>query len=134
MCISRFQPLKSHKRRIILDTDIGPDVDDVGAIAVLFTLAKRYNIEVAGIINCTSNTYGSGAIDALMNYCGYPNIPIGQYSKEEFLGESIFYNKFLSEFDGQCYGNYKGLNVRLYRNPEGKYYIEMTDYIDHIRK
>lgn len=97
MCISRFQPLKSHKRRIILDTDIGPDVDDVGAIAVLFTLAKRYNIEVAGIINCTSNTYGSGAIDALMNYCGYPNIPIGQYSKEEFLGESIFYNKFLSE-------------------------------------
>ena len=41
------------------------------------------------------------------------------------------YNNFLSEFDGRCYGNYKGLNVRLYMNLEGKYYIELTDYIDH---
>ena len=41
------------------------------------------------------------------------------------------YTKFLSEFDGRCYGNYKGLNVRLYMNLEGKYYIELTDYIDH---
>lgn len=41
------------------------------------------------------------------------------------------YNNFLSEFDGRCYGNYKGLNIRLYRNVEGKYFIELTDYIDH---
>ncbi len=41
------------------------------------------------------------------------------------------YNNFLSEFGGRCYGNYKGLNVVLYRNMEGKYYIELTDYIDH---
>ena len=43
------------------------------------------------------------------------------------------YTKFLSEFGGWCYGNYKGLNVRLYRNGEGKHYIELTDYIDRIR-
>lgn len=44
------------------------------------------------------------------------------------------YNKFLSEFGGRCYGNYKGLNVVLYRNGEGKYFIELTDYIDHTRE
>ncbi|MGI6529531.1 MAG: hypothetical protein ACOX3J_07585 [Clostridia bacterium] len=99
----KFQPLKDYRRSVILDTDIGPDVDDVGAIATLYTLAERYNIPVAGIINCTSNDYGSGAIDALSCFCGYPDVPVGQYEKKDFLAESIFYNKFLSEHFSERY-------------------------------
>ena len=31
----KFQPVAEKKRSIILDTDIGPDCDDAGALAVL---------------------------------------------------------------------------------------------------
>ena len=32
----KYEPLKDVKRSVIVDTDIGPDVDDVGALVVLF--------------------------------------------------------------------------------------------------
>ena len=40
---------------IILDTDIGPDCDDVGAISVLHALANNGETEILGIMCCTSS-------------------------------------------------------------------------------
>ena len=37
-----FEPLRTVRRSLILDTDIGPDCDDVGALAVMYIL-KRHN-------------------------------------------------------------------------------------------
>lgn len=96
-----FEPLKYKRRKVILDTDIGPDCDDVGAIAVLLSYAREYGFEVIGINNCTSNKYGCGAIDAICGFCGKGNIPIGGYSISGFYDsdkpEWIKYNKYLSE-------------------------------------
>ena len=64
-----YEALKYKKRSIILDTDIGPDCDDVGAIAVLISYAKEYGNKILGICNCTSNIYGTATIDALKDYC-----------------------------------------------------------------
>ncbi len=96
-----FEPLSKVKRKMILDTDIGPDCDDVGALAVLFYLKKQYGFELPAIINCTSNKYGNGTLDALINYFGEAesNIKLGQYSAPGFLDEDIHkkYNKHVSE-------------------------------------
>ncbi len=101
MVIIMFEALKTQKRKVILDTDIGPDCDDVGAIATLLSYAKDYNFEVIGICNCTSNMYGCGAVDAVCRYCGAENIPLGIYSKSGFYdsdrADCIKYNKYLSE-------------------------------------
>lgn len=99
MGIFKFEPLKKVKRGIIVDTDIGPDCDDVGALVVLHKLAERYDIPVLGIINCTSNPYGTGAIDVINNFCGNKNTPIGMYSKPDFLcnDDAKAYNKYISE-------------------------------------
>ena len=94
-----FEPLKMVRRGIIVDTDIGADCDDVGALAVLHCLANQYDIPILGIINCTSNVYGCGAIDVVNRYYGKKDIAIGMYEGKGFLDgpETLIYNKFLSE-------------------------------------
>ena len=44
------------------------------------------------------------------------------------------YNRILEEFDGRSYGNHNGLNIGLYRNIKGKYFIQSLDDIDKIIK
>ncbi len=63
--------------RIILDTDIGPDFDDVGAFAVLHALADKGEAKILATV--ASNRYPQIAevIDVLNTYFNRPEIPIG---------------------------------------------------------
>ena len=70
---------------IILDTDIGPDCDDAGALALLHVLAKDNPVHLLAVTNCTSNPYGNGAIDAINRAYGKADIPVGMYDKPGFL-------------------------------------------------
>lgn len=74
-------------KRIIIDTDIGPDCDDVGAIA-LANIYENYNLcNIIGIGHCTSNQYGAGTIDVICGFYGHPNIAIGTYYGNGFLAD-----------------------------------------------
>lgn len=90
---SPYEPIKDSRRNVIFDTDIGPDCDDAGAMAVLFEMAKKYEVKVLGIANCTSNPYGNGAIRAISEYYGFDDIKIGQHKGYEILKDSEKYNK-----------------------------------------
>jgi inosine-uridine nucleoside N-ribohydrolase len=68
----------SHKYvRIILDTDIGPDYDDVGAFAVLHALADKGEAKILATL--ASNRYSQIAevINVLNTWFNRPNLPIG---------------------------------------------------------
>lgn len=80
--------------RIILDTDIGPDCDDAGAVAVLHELASRGEAEIAGMMHCTSNRWGAGCLDALNGYYGRPEIPVGTLRTAGFLDDEAPYAKY----------------------------------------
>ena len=92
-----FEPLKDNKRTVILDSDIGPDCDDAGAIALLFYYQKKYNFTIKGFVNCTSNPYGTKALQTLCKYYGYENILIGEFGSFDGLGDQNKYNKYLAE-------------------------------------
>ncbi|WP_217447622.1 nucleoside hydrolase [Maribellus comscasis] len=65
------------KVSVIFDTDMGPDYDDVGALAALNALADNGEVE---ILACgSSNQYEKSVplIDIINTYYGRPNIPIG---------------------------------------------------------
>lgn len=117
----KYEPLKNVARSIIVDTDIGPDCDDVGALVVLFSNAKKYNTPILGIVNCTSNPYGNGTIDIIGRCFGYSDIPIGMWSKTGFLCDDSCksYNKYIAEHFKTKYepvGNLKAENsLKLYR-------------------
>ncbi len=62
---------------IILDTDIGPDYDDVGAVAVLHALADKGEAKPLTIIASNKNKLVVSTINILNIYFGRPDLPIG---------------------------------------------------------
>jgi len=100
-----FESLKVKKRSIILDTDIGPDCDDVGALTVLFAHARELDTPVLGVCNCTSNPYGTATIDVIRKHCGYPEITLGAYSKPDFYADHVKYNKHIAETYCESFNN-----------------------------
>lgn len=69
---TRKQPV-----RIILDTDIGPDYDDVGAMAVLHALADKREAIPLAVMASNKNDLVAPVIDVLNTYFGRPDLPIG---------------------------------------------------------
>ncbi len=63
--------------KIIFDTDMAEDVDDVGAIALLHALADRGEAEILACMISSRNEWTGPCIDAINTWYGRPNIPIG---------------------------------------------------------
>ncbi len=82
-----FEPLALTKKAVILDTDMGPDCDDVGALVTLISYAKQYDFDILGVCHCTSNRSGVGTIDAVARYCDYPIENLGQWEHPGFLDD-----------------------------------------------
>lgn len=63
--------------KIIFDTDIGGDADDLGALAMLHNYVKRGDCELLAIMSWSDDKFAVPAIDAINRYYHHPNIPIG---------------------------------------------------------
>ena len=66
------QPVK-----IIFDTDMESDVDDVGALAMLHGLADNGEAEILGTMVCSLNPWSVPTVDAVNTYFKRSDIPIG---------------------------------------------------------
>ncbi|MDD6484284.1 MAG: nucleoside hydrolase [Clostridiales bacterium] len=73
--------------RIFLDTDIGSDCDDAGAIALLQNLSKKGAAQIIGMTHCGSDIGGAVTIKAINSWFGRSDIPVGIYTKKTFLEE-----------------------------------------------
>lgn len=62
---------------VILDTDIGPDYDDVGAMAVLHALADSGQVVPLAVIASNAHELVVPAIDILNTFFGRPDLPTG---------------------------------------------------------
>jgi len=62
---------------VILDTDIGPDYDDVGAVAILYAMASKGEVKILATV--ASNKYEgiAGVLNVLNTYFKHPEMPIG---------------------------------------------------------
>jgi len=66
-------------KKIIYETDMCLDVDDVGAIAVLHALENQGECEILAVCFNEVHEYGPSAIDAINTWYGRGDIPIGIY-------------------------------------------------------
>ncbi len=66
------QPVK-----IIFDTDMGPDYDDAGAIAVLHALAAKGECEILATVASDGYPYIAPTLEVFNRYFGRPEIPVG---------------------------------------------------------
>lgn len=92
-----YEPLRDSRRNVIFDTDMGPDCDDAGAFALLFHYVKKYDLNLLGAANCTSNRYANGTIRAIAEHFGCDELPVGQYSGPELLPDGKKYNEFVTK-------------------------------------
>lgn len=63
--------------KIIFDTDIGNDVDDVLALAMLHALESRHDCELLAVTITKPDELAGPFVDAIDTFYNRPNIPIG---------------------------------------------------------
>lgn len=66
-------------KKIIYETDLCADVDDVGALAVLHALANNGEAEILAVCFNEVHKNGVAAIDAMNTWYGRGDIPVGIY-------------------------------------------------------
>jgi inosine-uridine nucleoside N-ribohydrolase len=66
---------------VIFDSDMGPDYDDVGAIAMLHAFADSGYINILATVASTSYKDVAGVFDVLNTYFNRPHLPIGVAKK-----------------------------------------------------
>jgi hypothetical protein len=77
--------------RVIFDTDVGGDVDDAGALAVLHALADRGEIEILAIGVVIGHDAAVPYVHAVNTWYGRPDLPIGTikgqapYARDEYM-------------------------------------------------
>lgn len=65
---------------VILDTDMGNDIDDALALAMLHALESRGECRLLGVTVCKDNPYAAAYVDAVNTFYGRGNIPVGVVS------------------------------------------------------
>ena len=67
---------------IIFDTDLGPDYDDVGALAMLHALADSGQVNLLATISSNKNEQVIPCIEVINTYFNRPSIPVGAPKSE----------------------------------------------------
>lgn len=62
---------------LVLDTDLGPDYDDVGAMALMHALADSGQVNILATISCNQHEMVIPCMDVLNTYFGRPDLPVG---------------------------------------------------------
>ncbi len=63
--------------RLILDTDIGNDVDDALALAMIHAFESRNDVRLLAVTITKDNRYAAPFVDLVNTFYGRPDIPIG---------------------------------------------------------
>lgn len=71
-----------------LRTDLGPDSDDAGALAMLHTLETRGEADLMAVLCSTLSPWCAPAADAINTYFRRPNVPVGTLKRPGPVGTS----------------------------------------------
>ncbi len=83
--ITKVEQTNKKPEKVILDTDMGSDCDDAGALALLHEYVNQGNAELLGVIYSSGAVpYGVGIIDAINQYYNHGTIPIGANYDKSF--------------------------------------------------
>ncbi|MBI3679181.1 MAG: nucleoside hydrolase [Acidobacteria bacterium] len=70
-------PLAAEPVRVIFDTDIGNDIDDALALAVIHALESRGEAKLLAVTITKDNRWSAPFVDLVNHFYGRPGIPVG---------------------------------------------------------
>jgi len=79
LCLALAARTYADKVQLIIDTDLGFDVDDVGAIAVAHALADQGHVDLIGVVCNTGRDACIVGVDIVNTYYGRSNTSIGSF-------------------------------------------------------
>lgn len=103
---------------IIFDTDIAPDYDDVGAMALLHAFADAGEAKILATISCNAFETTGPTISLLNTYFGRPNIPIGitKHEKPNMLCQQKWAEFIVDKYPHKLKSNVEAIEAtKLYR-------------------
>ena len=104
---------------IIFDTDIAPDYDDVGAMALLHAFADKGEATILATISCNAFETTVPTISVLNTYFNRPEIPVGVV-KNNFPNKDckqLWAQAIIAKYPHSLKSNDEALDaVKLYRN------------------
>lgn len=72
-----FMNVSYSQEKIIFDTDLGGDADDLGALAMLHNFVDKKECELLAVMCWSTEKYSVSAIDAVNRFYNHPDILIG---------------------------------------------------------
>lgn len=98
-------------KKVIIDTDIGFDCDDAGALAIAFDAARRGKIELLAVTCSIDNINSCKMIEKMQRQYGIC-VPIGRCSRKNFMTDEVG-NKFTLPLAGDLPENEYPDSVKL---------------------
>lgn len=86
------------KARVIFDTDVGGDIDDAGAMAVLHALADAGEIELLAMGVVNGHEAAVPYTDALNTWFGRPDLPVGTIKTRAPFDRDTFMAPIVARF------------------------------------
>src|SRR5512133_3369033 len=81
-CTNQSKKVNRQPVKIFFDTDLGPDYDDVGALAFLHAMADSGKAEILATIASNKHKLVAPSIEVINTYFGRPELPIGAPKSE----------------------------------------------------
>lgn len=98
-CGVRNNTEQTAPNKIIFETDMGNDIDDVLALAMLYSYMDVGQVELLAISSNKHSSYSIPFIDVMNTWYGYPEIPVGSVVYDaEMEKEEHLYTKSVLEF------------------------------------
>lgn len=90
--------------KLILDTDIGGDCDDAGALAMMHALADRGECEILAVTHCCRGRQYGECIEAINRYYGRADIPVGVFADSSTAsdGNDVYASAIAERFPSQA--------------------------------
>lgn len=104
----------SGPKKVIFDTDMCLDVDDVGALAMLHAMADLGEVEILAITFNETHKDAAAAIDAINTWYGRGDIPIGIYKGKLEDPDNSKYLGPLAKFPNDLTNNEAPTALKVY--------------------
>ena len=76
-CSNQSSEKNTKPVKIIFDTDLGPDYDDVGALAFLHAMADSGKVDILATVSSNKHDLVAPAINVINTYFGRGELPVG---------------------------------------------------------
>ena len=124
-------------KKVIFETDMCFDVDDVGALAVLHNLADKGEAEILAVSFNEVHPNGAAAIDVINTWYGRGNIPIGVYKCKLHKPDPSPYLDAIAKFPHDLEAKNAPSSLDIYRKvladqPDGSVTIISVGFLNNL--